>query len=177
MEAVRRTSSLPSGVFKAIDTNVETALTGPVADVFLTHMAASGAAASHDPARHEEEPEPEPNPRNRIEPEEIDAFMAKYKSAEPAAVPDLAHGLRCERMWVLTDLASCGSGRARELATRELRSMVGRMGSTDEFDLDVLNSLVEVIEPIETGDKSTVLLQVLLSSARQAIRQIEAQHD
>ncbi len=170
MESVRRTSSLPSGVFKTCDKSVEEALTGPVAEVFLSHMSGPTAAAA---AAAEANLPPVVVEGNQVASEEIDDFLALYSNGEEIEVPDVAARLRSERMWVLADLATNGAGRARELATRELRGMVARMTTTDEFGLELLHELVSAIEGADDSQNVSVLLQVLLASARQALSNIE----
>jgi hypothetical protein len=168
MESVRRSSSLPSGVFKRIDAKVEQALTGPVADVFLSHMTAPPL-----PVVQQQRPKVAPIAGNSVSQEEIGAFMSAYSDAAGAAKPEVTLGLSSERMWVLTDLATHGSGRARELATRELRDLVRAMSVAEFSDVDLLRRLVRTIEQRDSAESISVLLQVLLASAREALRNLE----
>ncbi|MCA8943477.1 MAG: hypothetical protein KDB80_13015, partial [Planctomycetes bacterium] len=170
MEPVRQTSSLPSGVFKALDKDVEQELNGPVADVFLRHMVAPNAKQHADamPAEIVE---------NRVDPAEIEAFLARYDDPSTEPAPDVERNLATERTWVLADLATHGSGRARELATRELREFADAFDRTDDFDLGILTDLVTAITERQADGNVSVLLQLLLSAANRTLERVQEQHD
>lgn len=170
MEPVRQTSSLPSGVFKALDKDVEQKLNGPVADIFLRHMTVPTDLPGIDVI-------PDEIVENRVDPAEIEAFLALYDAKSAERAPDVERGLATERTWVLADLATNGSGRARELATRELREFMSNFDRTDDFDPEVLSDLVTAITEKQVGGDVSVLLQVLLSAANRTLERIREEHD
>lgn len=171
MEVVRRSSSLPSGVFKALDNDIEEKLKGPVADVFLQHMMAPsiGAAVSDS--------EPDEVVENRVDPAEIAKFFETYADKAAAETPRLDAGESSERIWVLADLATNGSGRARELATRELRHVISRFDRTDEFEPELLMAFVEAITDEQASGNISVVLEMLLTSANRTLSKIQASSD
>ena len=165
MENVRRTSSLPSGVFRMCDEQVEEALSGPVADVFLDHMTANTPAPSGP------EGVTEVRPGNQVSDEEIHAFLNAYANASPAPAPDVARYLDEERIWVLADLATTAADHPRELAARELREVVGRI-TGDTLGVDLLERLVAAIAPLDQGANACLLLDELLEASRESLARI-----
>lgn len=166
MDEVRRTSSLPSGVFKAFDTQVEDKLTGSVAEVFLRHMTTTSSISAAAPL-DADTPE---RPENLVSAEEIERLLSGLRERAVMRPPDVDSGLDSERTWVLADLAVNGSGRARELATRELREFVTTLAQNGDPDCAFLKALVTSLEVgREPEAENNVLLDILLGAARHAI--------
>lgn len=126
METTRRTSSLPSGVFKACSPDVEAELVDDVAQLFLRHMVTGPAprddASGTDVASR---------PGNRVAPMEVAEFVAALQGRATVEPPDPMERLAIERLWVLADLAATGSPAVRAIAAGEIAGFVRDMNHDD----------------------------------------------
>ena len=165
MESVRRTSSLPSGVFRSASPSVERQLAGGVGDIFLRHMARTDRQAGTVKSRRG--PDPDIEKRNRVEDDELRALVSDLRGRVVVSAPSIADNLPNERTWILADLAVHGTDRAREIAARELvdafedPAVVARLGAA------VIERVATAIDSEESAGRP---IDMLLHSVRLAAR-------
>lgn len=167
LESARRSSSLPSGVFRAASPTVERELAQNVGDVFLRHL----ACTDRDRSRGEVTPPPDPDAerRNHIAPEELAALANELRQRQAVTPPRVDAGLAAERTWILLNLAAHGSPRLRELAARELLAKLGDPDSAvDGFLLAALRESLDAA--IAAGEGGAELLAIG-EAARRATRE------
>lgn len=161
-------SCLPSGLFESCDPSVVDELAGSVAQVFLRHMATE-CAPPIEVGKLEQD-----NTRNLVSDEEIVAFLTERSSGPRTEAPDLDADLAGERLFILADLATHGSGLARQKATTELREFVNGLWRDKRIESGLLRELVELIDHARQRAGVSVLLQVLLMAATKAMETSEA---
>ncbi len=167
VESTRRSTSLPSGVFRSRNPDVEAELAASVSTLFLRHMASEGVPETRT------EPIPHVAPRNKVSSADLDAFIADLKSRPPAPCPDLCTDLETERLWILADMATNGGGVSRLLATTELRDRIGRLDRDHAISTDTLRELVQMIRKARERRGISVLLHVLMLAASEALKRRE----
>lgn len=166
MESARRTSSLPSGVFRARSPNVEQALADGVAEVFLRHMSRIEGTADvpqDRPADQRHEGEEKITEADRL------ALLAALREHHDAPPPPLHEGLGGERTWVLLDLTVHGDPRARAAAVSELIGLAESDPPFEGHSLDMLRELVTELDRIASDERPSLVIDGLRRAARAAL--------
>lgn len=148
LESARRSSSLPSGVFRAGSPTVERELAQNVGDLFLRHM-----SCTDRPERTGEvlpPPDPDAERRNHVDAAELAELVAELRQRRAVAAPRIDAGLVAERSWILLNLAAHGSPRLRALAERELLDAMADPAQASALDEALLEAIAKAL-PADPG--------------------------
>lgn len=168
MESARRSSSLPSGVFRARSPGVEQALVGGVAELFLRHMSRDGVTADVGVRRRAADQQHEDT--EEITAADRDALLAACKEHATVTPPPLADGIATERSWVLLDLTQNGSPRTRAAAWAELLELAHSEPPFDGHDALALTAFAAALEQVAAKPRQQPLVDELRRAVHAAIR-------
>jgi hypothetical protein len=166
LESARRSSSLPSGVFKARSPAVEQAIAGGAGDVFLEHMRRIDGALDVDLEPGLQDPE---SGDQGVDIPAIEALLADLHEHPAEAAPDLADGLDGERTFVLVDLSVLGRGEARSAAVAELLELAHDLASLAGHDRATLERLRAELDRLAAADRTTPTLNQLRHGVEDAL--------
>lgn len=173
MESARRSSSLPSGVFKVRSPAIEQKIAGGVADVFLQHMSrVEGGLDVH----HGDRPpgSDRQGPDGGVDQDAIRDLLADLRTHGDVAPPLLDEGLASERTFVLVDLSTRDDSDAKAAAIAELLQLAHAEPAFEGHDADALRRLCVALERIATTGAQNFALMQVRRTAEDLLRQREA---